>query len=96
MFKITVTDMETGAIRQETTGERIIAAASTHGTDEAVSTDIIRVHSASSLTIAHAINSLVGELNTICADDIDIAVALAFVRALSKSAEEQEEENEDE
>lgn len=96
MFKITVTDMETGAIRQETTGECIIAAASTSKPDNKTETDIIRVCHASSLTIANAIYVLMQELKTICADDIDVAAAYLFVEALSKTVEEQEEANEDE
>lgn len=82
MFKITVTDMETGAIRQETTGECIFAAASTSKPDNKAGTDIIKVCHASALTIADTIFALKREFKSMCDKDIDIAVALAFVEAL--------------
>lgn len=92
MFKITVTDMETGAIRQEATGECIFAAASTSKPDNKTETNIIRVCHASALTIADTIHVLKHEFKTMCDDDIDIAVALAFVEALRGTIEEANED----
>lgn len=96
MYKITVTDIETGAIRQEATGECIIAAASTRLAGRETEVSIIRVCQASSLTIANAIYALAQELGTICADDVDIATAYLYVEALSKSREAREEAKENE
>ncbi len=92
MFKITVTDIETGAIRQETTGECIIAAASTSKPDNKTGTDIIRVCHASALTIADTIHALMREFNVMCDEEIDIAVALAFVEAMRGITEEANED----
>lgn len=44
MFKTTVTDMETGTIMQEATGECIIAAATERKPDNKTKTDIIRAY----------------------------------------------------
>lgn len=92
MFKITVTDMETGTIMQEATGECIIAAATERKPDNKTKTDIIRVSHASALTIADTIRTLRCEFKSMCEDDIDIAVALAFVEALRGNVEEANED----
>lgn len=96
MYKITVTDIETGTIQQEATGECIIAAASTRLAERGTGVGVIRVCQASSLTIAAAIYALAQEMGTICADDVDIAAAYLYVEALSKSREAREEEKENE
>lgn len=96
MYKITVTDIETGTIQQEATGECIIAAASTSLAERGTEVSIIRVCQASSLTIANAIYALARELGTICADDADITAAYLYVEALSKAREAREEAKENE
>lgn len=92
MFKITVTDMETGAIIQDTMGECIIAAASTSKPDNKTNTDIINVCHATALTIADTIHALKREFNVMCDEKIDIAVALAFVEAMRGITEEVNED----
>lgn len=96
MYKITVTDIETGTIEQEATGECIIAAASTSLPEGEEKTSIIKVYTATPLTVAHTFSVLMREFKTICADDTDIAAAYLYVESLSKPREAQEEVKEDE